>query len=58
MLKRMMLGLAAAVLMAPVMYAGASPFAPPPTHTPWEKISEAAAAAFCRLFNVCFDSMP
>jgi hypothetical protein len=58
MLKRMTLGFVGAVLLAPVMYAGAHPFGPPPTNTPWEKLSEAAAAAFCRLFNVCFDSIP
>jgi hypothetical protein len=58
MVKRMMLGLAGAVLMAPVMYAGAYPFTPPPTNTPWEKLSEAAAYALCKYFDLCFATLP
>ena len=44
MLKRLMLGLAVAIVTAPTMYAGAYPFSAPQGIN-WEKISAAAAAA-------------
>jgi hypothetical protein len=57
MFRRFILGLMVAMMTAPTLYAGAFPFSSS-SGIPWEKISQAAAAAICRNFGICFASIP
>lgn len=56
MLKRLFLGLVAAVLMAPALHAAATPQAL--SSMPWEKFSQLAISAICENFGICFASTP
>ena len=57
MFKRLLMGSIVAMMTAPTLYAGAFPFSPAAGQIPWERLPQAAAAAICRNFGVCFDSI-
>ena len=58
MFKRFMAGLIVAMLTAPTLYAGAFPFSSSSSQFPWERITQAAAAAICQHLGLCFASIP
>jgi hypothetical protein len=57
MFKRFLMGSIVAMMTAPTLYAGAFPFSSATGQIPWERLPEAAAAAICRNFAICFGSI-
>jgi len=57
MLKRLFLGLVAAILMAPALHAGAAtPQAL--SNMPWEKFTNWAISAICDNLGICLSTTP